>query len=623
MSTFEFDIVENIERASTINYNSTLQRNEVIGLTSTVNPRLNDTLDQFQVEVWYGDLTTTEYQKQRFIIIDTPNSFGNDITKFHFKAYSREYENKFVRIIDWPGVLINEYIDIKNITQAADFDTEKALALAVPPKDSDLIRAEIVKDFVYRLPGLKATPEPFTFSVGAKQSTIKIYADIDDTWTLLEEGEDYVIEVDSVTEDLIIYYQFDNTVPPPSFYGGTPTPPATNTTLGVYSSSEQISIYIDYKLENPLTQALTRIESAPRTSIFDFYYNPSLGVNGSIVCFIPRIPLVFSKETTTTYDPVIPADSRIQIKIYYETNSAIPDNLLNQYLTKDGLSIDQLMLSLFNNTGDEDNADAKWSAVFHSALAGQTRSGFNFNNTNLFAAINETLKAFNAIALTDTINKVFYVYDKDTAGQITQNNVVVSRYRQETGLSIEYGKYLKDVSQSISSENIVTIIRGLGADNITAATATPTGYNEWEDYTYYLDGAQIANYEDLIARTPIVPQLTKSSRWMSDQLTTKLLLWIKARESVENQLYQQMPNGTYTHPTVINAETGTVEQEVSLNPFETFSIPLLVGQKRLLSSDYFVNTVSQLSSLTNLEVDDRISVFNDSTESNSWAIYRV
>jgi hypothetical protein len=110
---------------------------------------------------------------------------------------------------------------------------------------------------------------------------------------------------------------------------------------------------------------------------------------------------------------------------------------------------------------------------------------------------------------------------------------------------------------------------------------------------------------------------------MSDQLTTKLLLWIKARESVENQLYQQMPNGTYTHPTVINAETGTVEQEVSLNPFETFSIPLLVGQKRLLSSDYFVNTVSQLSSLTNLEVDDRISVFNDSTESNSWAIYRV
>lgn len=180
MSTFEFDIVENIERASNINYNATLQRNEVIELSSTVNPRLNETLDQFQVEVWYGDLATDSYQKQRFIIIDTPNSFGNDITKFHFKAYSREYENKFIRIIDWPGVLIREFKDIKNIDAIANTEQEATFNLAQRPKDADLIRVEIVKDFVYRLPGLNAQPGSFTFSVGAKQSTIKIYAKIDD-----------------------------------------------------------------------------------------------------------------------------------------------------------------------------------------------------------------------------------------------------------------------------------------------------------------------------------------------------------------------------------------------------------------------------------------------------------
>lgn len=100
VSTFEFEIVENIDRVTALTYNSILERNESTGLNSEVNPRLNEALDQFQVEVWYGDLDTEDYQKQRFIIINTPNSFGDDITRFSYKAYSREYENKFIRVID-------------------------------------------------------------------------------------------------------------------------------------------------------------------------------------------------------------------------------------------------------------------------------------------------------------------------------------------------------------------------------------------------------------------------------------------------------------------------------------------------------------------------------------------
>jgi hypothetical protein len=96
----------------------------------------------------------------------------------------------------------------------------------------------------------------------------------------------------------------------------------------------------------------------------------------------------------------------------------------------------------------------------------------------LLSAINETLKAFDAIAMPDTINKHFYIYQKDSPDTFIQNNVVVSAYRQPTGLSIEYGKYLRDVQQTISSESIVTIIRGIGKDNLTADSATPTGYNE-------------------------------------------------------------------------------------------------------------------------------------------------
>lgn len=88
ISTFDFTIPENIDIV------------EDSGLTSIVNPRLNEALNQFQVEVWYGDLNTGNYQKQRFIIVDTPNAFANDITRFSYRAYSKEYENKFVRVLN-------------------------------------------------------------------------------------------------------------------------------------------------------------------------------------------------------------------------------------------------------------------------------------------------------------------------------------------------------------------------------------------------------------------------------------------------------------------------------------------------------------------------------------------
>lgn len=96
ISTFEFTIPENIETAVVTEDGGVTQTE----LTTVVNPRLNETLDQFQVEVWYGDLKTDNFQKQRFIIIDTPNSFADDITSFTYRAYSREYENRFIRLVD-------------------------------------------------------------------------------------------------------------------------------------------------------------------------------------------------------------------------------------------------------------------------------------------------------------------------------------------------------------------------------------------------------------------------------------------------------------------------------------------------------------------------------------------
>jgi hypothetical protein len=66
-STFNFTLPENIETALIVDENTNHATIE-----SVVNPRINESLDQFQVEVWYGDLETDDFQKQRFIIVETP-----------------------------------------------------------------------------------------------------------------------------------------------------------------------------------------------------------------------------------------------------------------------------------------------------------------------------------------------------------------------------------------------------------------------------------------------------------------------------------------------------------------------------------------------------------------------
>ena len=493
MSTFEFSLPENVDVHTVGEYD----------LDSIVNPRINETLDQFQVEVWYGDLDTEGYQKQRFIILETPRSFGNDITRFTYRAFSREYENKFVRVVDWPGIIINEYVDSTSFSNPVDFDSEQTIALDRTPKDERLIRAEIEKDFVYRIVDLTTSTTGYTFTTQPSTDFLKIYKTSNDS--LLVKGTDYTVVEDSYTGLLSINFIFGSQI------------------------AQGDKVYMEYKLADPIVLQLIRSESSTLAGEFDFYYDDN---NDTLKCFIPSIPKVFSKTSVLSYDSTIPTGSSIKVNIYYEATDLQSGDTTIENITKDSLTIDQVIDSLLSY-GDEDNGSAKWDAYYSSVFNGVLRSDFKFNNTNLFAALNDALKSYEAIAVPDTINKKFYIYKKDTSGTFSEGGAVVSSYRQPTGLSIEYGKYLRTAAQSISTEDLITVIRGLGLDNITASSASPTGYNEYEDYTYYLDGVFITNMGDVLSTPSTTPILSGSSRWMSDSLATKLLMWQQARSIVE------------------------------------------------------------------------------------------
>lgn len=455
-STFSFTLPENIESGVVLNETgfSTIQ--------SVVNPRINESLDQFQVEVWYGDLDTDDFQKQRFIIIETPREWNNDITRFSYRAFSKEYENVFVRIIDWPGVEITEFVDEQ--TERHPNGVNRTFSLSKTPRDERLIRVEIVKDFIYRLVQLTASAEGYQFgSLQPNVESIQVYKFIEgNPGILLTEGEHYEIRADEFTDLNSISYILDNP------FGGVTLESGDN-------------VYIEYKLEEPVKLDLIRSESSSIIDEFNFFYNSN---NNSITCYVPPVPQVFDPLGVQFYEEA-PVGSTVKIKIFYETDDALsPSDPINKTFVKDGLRMEQVFESILEY-GDEDSTEGKWSAVFVTQ-SDELRSNLAFNNTTLLAAINDTLKTYDAIALPDTINKRFYIYDKLTPDTVTQTvtengqtkEILLSSYRQDTGLSFEYGKFLKSISQTINAKDIVTVMRGIGTDNVTAASASVTGFNE-------------------------------------------------------------------------------------------------------------------------------------------------
>lgn len=243
------------------------------------------------------------------------------------------------------------------------FNSEQSFELSYVPRDSRLVRVDIVKDFIQRLINITPSTRPFEFSFSPNINTIKVFKKSGSGYALLERDRDYFVAIDDLTQLISIIWVLD---------GG-------NTTI---TTNDQI--FIDYKFEKLTTLNLTRIASSPRNTQFDFYYtvNNETGVP-SVHCYIPEVNKLFSKENVNLYeDPPIYSDvkSEIKVKVYYELNAedfvefveesedtyTTPTSLenyyeqtLNRYLTKDGLTIQQVLDNLLLNNGDEDNNDAK------------------------------------------------------------------------------------------------------------------------------------------------------------------------------------------------------------------------------------------------------------------------
>ena len=190
------------------------------------------------------------------------------------------------------------------------------------------------------------------------------------------------------------------------------------------------------------------------------------------------------------------ADVHYRYKVYY-----MPKNYEDQginsaskhyFFSKDGLYPKELLENLLSFSNIEFTVDPIDSNI------NQTRSGFDFNEINVYEAIQKVAESFHAVLIFDTVQKTVSMRKQENIGK-------------NKGLFIEYGKYLKDFSYSRNVQDFTTNLIPIGQDGLTISNYNPSGENYIEKYSFF-----------------------QNSDWMSDNLLSVVEQWQNDYDSYLN-----------------------------------------------------------------------------------------
>ena len=126
-------------------------------------------------------------------------------------------------------------------------------------------------------------------------------------------------------------------------------------------------------------------------------------------------------------------------------------------------------------------------------------------------------ESYNCIATYNTDKKEVNLYDINTVGENVQ-------------LYLSNDNYVKSLSRTVSSENIITRLTLVGSDEMDIVNETVTGYSYLEDYNYFKDNGEMSNelvshldkyYEMIEIRTPIWKDLVQRKQDKITILTRK------------------------------------------------------------------------------------------------------
>jgi hypothetical protein len=502
LSTINFDLPENI--------------------FGEFNPRLNEVLDNYIVELWYGDLSNPTIQ--RFIITKLPLEYNNGIKKYCYEGNSLEHSLEFKQMLTWDGVQVKDFYRTIRYDYANNRFTESpstgnsAPTYSISSSTYTPSQNDQPVSYITIPTTTAATVPPSTFDIFIYQYRRNETDTLNSETSLIEYNQNvpsgtlyqndsgfkpgfYVPVLDAngkVTSINIAlpkdFRQF-NTASKVFEIFLYDNPVSRHFAIGINTDEEieASDMYLDLAQDTP-TRSLIRADVVQNSNIL--IVNNTINYRRAIVAkqTITGIGLI----SGTKINSVEFVNSKIKLTLsnnytgntvryrgFYVTslNAAEYGNFAftpQLVYSKNGLKLSHILNGNVENstiTYDGILYDSGYTiGTIHASIAAKYRSNIELNNISKYQAIKTLAESFDAIAIFNSVNKTVSFYPDKNESVFTNNGLIITKEN-----------YLKDLTNDIDASKIVTKAYAAGKDNLPIALITPNGQNAWEDYSYYID----------------------------------------------------------------------------------------------------------------------------------------
>jgi hypothetical protein len=450
-------------------------------INGEVNPRVDEVLDSYIVELWYGRIDGVyengDFEKVRFRIYSTPLEFAEYKYLHSYSGYSIESDLEFKQIVSWPG------IEVKDFFRTLKYNNNASTPAFTEPGFSYTVLLSTNTSqtkYIKILP----TDQPSALDIFIYEKRINTADD--------SESETSLIELTSGgvnSNDFKAGYYYLTT------FNGIVTEiyiaiPDNVTLFNGQNTSTRIFSYRLY--DNPVSRKF------------------AVGVKTNTEEPLSNMYIDLAQDAATGDDTPEYGGYTFNTQATYSKNGLKLQEILQ--------GIDNEEDGILYNTGFT-------LGTISNTIAAKYRSNIDFNNITVYQAIKEVAESFDAIAVFNTTNKTVSFYAENEFGT-------------NSGLFIKYATYLKSINKEIDAAKIITNARATGKDNIKISLLNPTGSEVWEDYSYFLDGFLITDTEGFTINQNIdiglsitYPTTTGlQSRWMDATEALKIAKWQFTRD---------------------------------------------------------------------------------------------
>jgi hypothetical protein len=554
------------------------------------NTRLDDVLDNYIVELWYGNLdgvVDVDYFRYRFIIVKSPLAYQNGIRVYSYEAHSLEFLVEQKRLNSWPGVQVKDFyrsIKYNKLSgSSARFTESPATGVTLSPytlststyvQPNNVARTRYIT--VPTTTGTVAGKEPTVFDIFIYQKRfsnedglVKESSLIEFDGTVNDEGfkpgfyvpvlneDDKVTALQiSLPNDLSYFTQankdfeillYDN-------------PTYRHFAVGINTDQEVAAsdMYLDLAQDEPVTFTIDLAAKIGEPFLVNSLKDPNFnklikgqkieGDNIPADSVITRV-VINSQESHRSFIEISNNISGSGSDIIVIRNINISSINIAEYgnyafsaqmvYSKNGLKLRHVLNGTTDEPEDPEEPGEQeitpdgilYDTGFtigeiHESIESKYRSNIDLNNSTKYQAIKDIAESFDCIAVFNSIDNTVSFYP-DKNEEIFDNN----------GLIITDKNYLTNISNDINALKIVTKAYAAGKNNLGIELISPNGSNAWEDYSYFLDSyyVEFDNTLDISLNSTTGIEFDDFpegdlSRWMPQDEARAIAKWQYARD---------------------------------------------------------------------------------------------